>query len=60
MHVKPVYVKPVHVEPVYIEPVKYCFFKVFYKQPCWDYQKELRGYPRIHFWEGEAPAEPGG
>jgi hypothetical protein len=39
--VKPVYVKPAHVEPVYIEPVKYCFFKVFYKQPCWDYQKEL-------------------
>ena len=38
---KPVYVKPVHVEPIYIEPVKYCVFKVYYKQPCWDYQKQL-------------------
>lgn len=36
-----VYVKPVHVEPIYIERVPYCYYKVFYKQPCWDYQKQL-------------------
>lgn len=40
-HVHKVYVKPVHVHPIYVEPVKYCYYKVFYKQPCWDYQKHL-------------------
>lgn len=49
--VEPVYVKQVHVErqcvkPMYreevcVEPQTYCYYRICYKNPCWDYQKDM-------------------
>lgn len=41
VYTKPACAKPVHVEPIYVKPHTSCYFKLCYKLPCWDYQKDM-------------------